>query len=69
MGITYPRPEAAIMNIFKKNKKPTLGTIHIPQEKIYELGNSNTVAYVSSIPNVTYDLEDFKPVPQWNQLS
>lgn len=35
------------------------GQLNIPQEKIYELGNDETVATVYDIPELTFDLESF----------
>lgn len=36
-----------------------VGTVNIPEEKIYELGNYNTVATVRDFPDLTFDLESF----------
>ena len=35
------------------------GTINIPEEKIYELGNFRTVATVRDIPDLSFDIESF----------
>lgn len=35
------------------------GNLNIPQEKIYELGNDNTVATIHDIPDLSFDLESF----------
>lgn len=35
------------------------GNLNIPQEKIYELGNYNTVATIYDIPDLSFDLESF----------
>lgn len=35
------------------------GQLNIPQEKIYELGNDETVATVYDIPELTFDLESY----------
>lgn len=35
------------------------GNVNIPEEKIYELGNFNTVATVRDIPDLSFDLESF----------
>lgn len=35
------------------------GNINIPQEKIYELGNFQTVATIRDIPDLSFDLESF----------
>lgn len=53
------------------------GTLNIPEEKIYELGNYNSVAIVRDIPDLSFDLEsvdvstEFESVllnktPVWN---
>src|SRR5688572_20638373 len=34
-----------------------VGNLNIPEEKIYELGNYNTVATVRDIPDLSFDLE------------
>lgn len=36
-----------------------VGNVNIPEEKIYELGNYNTVATVRDFPDLTFDLESF----------
>lgn len=35
------------------------GSVNIPEEKIYELGNYNTVATVRDIPDLSFDLESY----------
>lgn len=35
------------------------GTLNIPEEKIYELGNWKTIATVRDIPDLSFDLESF----------
>jgi len=40
------------------------GNVNIPEEKIYELGNFETVATVKDIPDLTFDLESFDVVPE-----
>lgn len=36
-----------------------VGNVNIPEEKIYELGNYNTVATVRDIPDLSFDMESF----------
>lgn len=36
-----------------------VGNVNIPEEKIYELGNFNTVATVRDIPDLSFDMESF----------
>lgn len=36
-----------------------VSSLNIPQEKIYELGNYNSVAIVRDIPDLTFDIESF----------
>ena len=40
------------------------GNINIPEEKIYELGNFQTVATVKDIPDLSFDLESFDVSPE-----
>src|SRR6478609_1045605 len=35
------------------------GSVNIPEEKVYELGNFQTVATVRDIPDLSFDLESF----------
>jgi hypothetical protein len=36
-----------------------VGNVNIPEEKIYELGNYNTVATIRDIPDLSFDMESF----------
>jgi hypothetical protein len=44
------------------------GNLNIPEEKIYELGNWNTVATIRDIPDLTFDLESFDVFSEFEAL-
>jgi hypothetical protein len=44
------------------------GNLNIPEEKIYELGNWNTVATVRDIPDLSFDLESFDVFSEFEAL-
>jgi hypothetical protein len=44
------------------------GNLNIPEEKIYELGNWNTVATIRDIPDLSFDLESFDVFSEFEAL-
>jgi hypothetical protein len=44
------------------------GNLNIPEEKIYELGNYQTVATVRDTPDLSFDLESFDTSTEWEAL-
>lgn len=44
------------------------GNLNIPEEKIYELGNWNTVATIRDIPDLSFDLESFDVFSEFESL-
>lgn len=42
--------------------------LNIPEEKIYELGNYQTVATIRDIPDLSFDLESFDTSCEWEAL-
>lgn len=44
------------------------GNLNIPEEKIYELGNYQTVATVRDIPDLSFDVESFDMSAEWEAL-
>lgn len=42
--------------------------LNIPEEKIYELGNYQTVATVRDIPDLSFDLESFDVSTEWEAM-
>lgn len=44
------------------------GNLNIPQEKIYELGNYNSVATVYDTPDISFDLESYDVSTEFEQL-
>ena len=43
-------------------------SLNIPEEKIYELGNYQTVATVRDIPDLSFDMESFDTSTEWEGL-
>ena len=43
-------------------------SLNIPEEKIYELGNYQTVATIRDIPDLSFDLESFDTSTEWEGL-
>ena len=44
------------------------GNLNIPEEKIYELGNWQTIATVRDIPDLSFDLESFDTTCEFEAL-
>ena len=45
--------------VFDRIQSAGVGNVNIPEEKIYELGNYQTVATVRDIPDLSFDMESF----------